>query len=1187
VFSLFVRVRRAACKKSALFAACLVCFGFVGCLAAVAQTAGTGALSGTVTDPTGAVVAGAEVKAIDQSTGEARTAVSGSDGTYTLPLLPPGAYRIEAGKTGFKTTIRPGLNVNVTETTRFDIQLQLGAVSQNVTVEANAALVQTDSSALGRVVGEESINQLPLVTRNYTQIIGLSPGVSQSVTNAAALGRGNGGESTETEGQGLFVHGGRGYDNNFQMDGVPINDREGSGGESGGIAIPNPDNIQEFKVQTGQYDASFGPGAGANVDIVTKSGSNQFHGSAFEFFRNEALNANDFFLNEAGQKRPVMRQNQFGGDLGGPIKKDKLFFFGSYQGTRQLNGLAEATTAATTGSVGGCRVSTSSPALTNDRSAAALGALFGGRSGVAGGETVNPSGSNINPISLRLLQMKLPNGSYLIPTPQVITGNASNPDAAGLSVFSTPCPFSEDQFMTNFDYLQNTRSTFKARFFFANSGSTVAFPQSSNIPGFPRDTDNQFRNLSLSHSYVFTPNLLNQAYFGYHRTVDALLATSPFSWSSLGVNAAPQNNNLPCIVIAGSDNICSAYSSIFYQNVFAFTDSLSYTLGRHSFRFGGGVTRSQGDFLDYTNNDTVVFLSWPDFLLATDGVTNGSGVSNVFESARVNGLFDRAFRIWDANLYAQDDFKVSRRFTANLGIRYDFMGGYSDALGRFANFNYGLANLNAPPTGTLAGFVAAANWSGGPLPPGVVRSPNDSAINNDGENNFGPRVGFAWQVLPHSDRFVVRGGYGIYYSPVTGQSTFVQLAFTAPFSNIGVNLGQFNPTTTFANPFAQPIPSLNSFPLWPPYSSTSSNAVTTIAPNFRPSITQEYSFETQTSLARNFLLEIGYVGTRGTHVFRGVALNQAELASPSNPIRGQTTNTLANLPLRTPILGFSPGSLDQIESEGAFWYNALEASLTKRISRGLQFLASYTFDKELSTDGANAVVVSNSATTVGNQDDPKSRYGRPSFDRAQRLIVSYVYEFPNRTHGNAFVTTALSGWSISGVITYQSGLALTLLYTNPFNVYGISNDRAYIAPGCNAGQLVTPGPAGSKLNNYFNTSCVTTPPVIGAEEPASSGCPKLLPDGNCPAIATNFGDSGVGDIDGPVQRNWDISMAKRTPLRGPSEAANLEFRAEFFNAFNTPQFANPDANLADSSFGRILSTSVNPRLIQFALKLNF
>ncbi|HZI50068.1 MAG TPA: carboxypeptidase-like regulatory domain-containing protein, partial [Pyrinomonadaceae bacterium] len=332
------------------------------------QTSSTGALTGTLTDANGGVVAGVQVSAINEATGERREVVSQDNGTYMVALIPPGSYRLEFSRTGFKKTIRAGLLVNVTETTRLDIQLEVGQVNETVNVSAGAELLQTDSPVLGNVVGAERISNMPLSTRNYTQIVGLSPGIAAGVGNATALGRGTGGES-----QGGFrSNGAFGADNNFLMNGVEINDLQASGSFSGGIAIPNPDTLQEFKVQTGLYDASFGRNAGANINVVTKSGSNDFHGTAFEFFRNKVLNANDFFRNRAGQPRGVLNQNQFGGTIGGPIKKDKLLFFGSYQGTRQVNGVG-----------GGSTANITSPAFTNDRSRAALGSLFAGQRGAA------------------------------------------------------------------------------------------------------------------------------------------------------------------------------------------------------------------------------------------------------------------------------------------------------------------------------------------------------------------------------------------------------------------------------------------------------------------------------------------------------------------------------------------------------------------------------------------------------------------------------------------------------------------------------------------------------------------------------------------------------------------------------------------------------------------------------------
>jgi len=294
-----------------VFALGLVCLLFS--LPAMAQTAGTGALTGTVSDQQDAIVAGVEISVINEATGEKRTVVSQDNGDYGVPQLLPGSYRLEFSKAGFKTGVKSGLRINVTETSRLDIQLEVGQVTETIIVTSEAELLQTESAALGRVVNQEFVSNLPLVTRNYTQVVPLSPGIAAEVTNASEIGRGSGGES-----QGNFrSHGAFGRDNSFQMNGLPINDLQASGGFSGGVAVPNPDAIQEFKVLTGQYDASYGRNAGANVNVVTKGGSNGFHGSVFEFFRNDVLNANDFFRNSTGQKRGVLRQNQFGFTLGG------------------------------------------------------------------------------------------------------------------------------------------------------------------------------------------------------------------------------------------------------------------------------------------------------------------------------------------------------------------------------------------------------------------------------------------------------------------------------------------------------------------------------------------------------------------------------------------------------------------------------------------------------------------------------------------------------------------------------------------------------------------------------------------------------------------------------------------------------------------------------------------------------
>jgi hypothetical protein len=481
---------------------------------APAQTAATGALAGTVLDASGAGIPAARIVVKNETTGETREVGSQTTGGYVVPLLPPGRYRVEISKAGFRTTVIAGLEINVTETARHDPSLEVGAVQEQVVVTTEAQLLQTESSALGRVTDRAAVNDLPLVTRNYTQIVTLSPGIAANVTNASDLGRGAGGLSS-----GNFrVHGAGGADNNFQMNGLQVNDLQSSGSTSGGIAIPNPDSIQEFKVQTGLYDATYGRNAGANVNVVTRGGSNRFHGGVFEYFRNTKLNANDFFRNRAGQPKGVLKQNQFGMTLGGPFVKDRLLFFVSYQGTRQVNGL---------GSGGASSFST--PAFTNDRSRAALGAMFAGQPAGSGTVTVAPDGSNISPQALALLNLKLPNGSYAIPTPQVV-----NPSLAfalrGFSAFSVPAKFREDQLLTNLDFVQNAKSRFAGRFFLSDGNQNLSLPASqvgTSAPGFPQLIDSRMRNLTVSHTYTLSAGLLNQADFGSSDSIGS--ACRPFS----------------------------------------------------------------------------------------------------------------------------------------------------------------------------------------------------------------------------------------------------------------------------------------------------------------------------------------------------------------------------------------------------------------------------------------------------------------------------------------------------------------------------------------------------------------------------------------------------------------------------------------------------------------------------------
>jgi carboxypeptidase family protein/TonB-dependent receptor-like protein len=1149
-----------------LLSTIVVAVVFIGHVAS--QTASTGALTGVALDPSGAALPGVVIHLVNQETSETNSATTDQEGRFAFLLLPPGAYMLEASKTDFQLLRHTDLRIFVTETLRLELHLRLAAVIGSVQVSYEATMVQSDISALGRVANETAVSGLPLVTRNFAQIASLSPGVITGVYNAGGLGLGGTALSQiASSNDGIFVHGARSYDNNFQLDGISVNDVQGSAAGSGGIPIPSPDSIQEFKVQTGLYDASYGRYGGANVSLITKTGSNAFHGAIFEFLRNEVLNANDFFSNRAGQPRPVLKQNQFGFAFGGPIKKEKLLFFGSYQGTRQINAVAAGQSRTA------CAASLTEPPLTSDRTPAALGKMFGGMSGAQGGVAINADGSNINPVAQSLLNLKLSDGTFLIPTPQTVDPTKPLVEQ-GFSVFTEPCHFSEDQFSTNMDYLARRNSKIAVRFFMANDDQTVTFPgnglnPAGNIPGFPSPGDSGFRVFSLAHSHAFSSAWLNEARIGYVRTRASTEARIPFSWSDVGVaeGEMSRNNDLPSLNILGSVSFASGFPRTITQNSAVFSDGLSFVRGAHTVRLGGSLTRLQ-DNVDLVGLGSFLrLLSWPDFLLGLSAGGNGTGFSNVFASFDDFGLATREFRIWEGAGFAQDDWRIRKSLTLNIGVRYERLGQFGDRLGRNASFDIRRADPNPPPGGSVAGYVVASNFPG-VTPPGVMRSNNTFGNDGSGQNTIAPRIGFAWQVLPRTSQLVVRGGYGTYYSRPTGQA-FYQNVLGAPFSVFRLNAGAANASATFQVPFPQPFPTPDSFPSFPAYSPTTTTTIYSVAPGFRPAMIEQYSLNVQAELHEGWLLEVGYVGTRGTHLVRQRSLNQALPASASNPIRGVTENTVANIPLRIPVPGVPPDSLLVMESEGSSWYNGLEASLTKRLSHGLQFLASYTFSKTLDTDGASINQTSSgNALTLGDQNSPRQRWGRVSFDRPHRFIFSTTWTLPRPPHG--LPRTLLGNWSLAAIATIQSGNALTIDETNSTNVFGISEDRAELSGHCKKSQLVTGGAVESKLNGYFNAFCFTTPPIIGAD-----------------GIGTAFGNSATGIVNGPGQASLDLAFSRTVALNWPIEKCSLQFRAEFYNALNHPQFANPDTDFTSPTFGVISSTAVSPRVGQLAVRFDF
>ena len=1120
----------------------LFCLALVCLSASVlhSQTASTGALTVSAVDPSGAIIPSAEVTVISTATGASRTHSTEANGSYTFTLLPPGTYKVTITASGFKTVEIPGVTVNVSETHSINQALEVGTQQQEVTVTTVAQALQTENSSLGDVVGARQLNELPLVTRNYTQIVGLSPGVIMDVNNASGVGRGS---------QWSYVNGLGNASNNYQMDGASMTIYANGATHDpttyyGSVPIPSPDALSEFKVQTSLYDAGYGRNAGANVNVVTKSGSNDIHGSLFEFFRNDDLNANDFFANRNAQPRPPLKQNQYGGTVGSAVVKDKLFYFVSFQQTRQIDGA----------DTHGHSTVTLPAQLTNNRTAAALGAAFCPQNNpvaktttFAGGTQVACDGSNINPIALNILNAKLPNGQYAIPAPQTIL-NPGTPQAVGFSFFTVPSTFREDQAMGNLDYLISNKEILALRYFYDFGRQNNGFGATAgSLPGSGQAplTGNHVATIRLTST--LTPSLVNEARFTYYHLRAGVDTTDPLTAPGVGLPApAPFYPILPPLTfVSPSFNFGGSIvdGSRQPQNYYSWSDQLSWSHGRHSIRAGFEGQHLVWPFYYYsTDRGGLSFQNFSDFLLGQSAAQNGSplGFSNVYSSfagvTPPGGLF-LDLRVNSSAAFLQDDIKISHHLTVNLGVRWEYLGYVTDANPANGIFDAWWSLFNTVPIppagGTYAGYTVGNNYNG-VLPQGILkRSVNAPNQNGAPWNNFEPRVGFAWQPL-NSDKMVVRGGFGSYYNMING-TPLLQGSLADPPGITSVSRsGAGNAAATLQNPYGT-IPSLG----WQNFLRTA----TGLTPTFGSAdqylvnpLILSYNLNVQYGFTPSFVLEVGYVGNRGERLIAGETMNIAQLASPTNPLNCGlpsgcvTTNTSANANQRVPIIGIPSGGFTNLSNVGDSSYNSLQMTLRKRFSRGLQFQGAYTFGRVF-TDDAGLTYTSGTSSTV-NSNDPNNRaqqHAQADFNREQRLVVNYTYDIPGYHQGHGFAGKLLSGWGLSGLTTVQSGLPINITDSRGSLVFGGAGAaRAEICPGETYANLKTPGSVGQNLNNYLNPSAICTIPVIGAINGVGG--------------ATGYGNLGRNPIIGPGQLNFDAAAIKKTTVGGLRENAYLEFR---------------------------------------------
>ena len=1049
----------------------------------------TGQLSGTVVDANEATIAGANVKLISQTTSQVRELSTGDSGNFTFTLLQPGRYKLEVSANGFRTTLVEDVHINITQTTTLLVHLDTATVSGTVTINADSPLVQQESSQVGRVIEGQTLRQLPLPTRNFQQLLTLSPGASASVSNNTELGRGD---------SIISVNGQRTTSNNVRINGVDAN-AIGTN-STPNIAVPATDSIQEFIVQTSLYDASQGRNAGGNVDAVTRSGSNDLHGNAYYFIRNKVLNANEFFLESAGQPKPVLSRHQLGGTLGGPIFRDRMFFFGSYQGTRETNGASLNNS---------LLFPFMPPQLRDDnRSAAALQATFG----------VAP-----HPIAITILNSKLSDGRFAIPS-------AATP--SGLTPISAVSRFREDQFNANFDFkLRDTHTisfknflarnpTFQANFNFAALGNG-----STQLPGAGADLLFIQGLNSITDTYVFNPNVVNQARFGYTRIRNTSTPVEPFTAAELGFSSPLQNRfpGMPTLIVTGlfafgPAPFADQSSRI---NNFTFGDTLSILAGSHHVRLGGEFRRAQANFFfNAFSRGQINFATFNDFLIGNSVSLIGSGV------------FDRSLRTNDLGGFLQDDWKFNNRLTLNLGVRYDFYGYPYDTRGRLVNFlpDQFRQGTVVSPAGPPNGFVQA---EGGTLAgvPEVERTlvPGD-------KNNLAPRVGFALR-LNDAGSLVARSGYGIYYDRFSSRYAATQL-LNYPYFALAVGLpGILRP---FANPFI-PVPQPGAFPLNPtiPSPLTPLSPIVGVPisglyvdPELSTPYVQQYNANVQWGLFKDYLLEVGFVGSKGTKLLQSVTLNQ--------PVYNRAANVfVAPLGLALSTQKMTASGMQQVQTSSNSRYNSLQISMTKRFSGGLQFLAAYTLSK--SQDYYSGGPINELIPVPGDHSNWKLNYGSSDFDRRHRLVTSFVYELKN--------------WQLNGILTLQTG--------TPFSIVDFPNNfiiqRANFAPGS-------------------TSEFVSSRPLVGGGNLGTPNNPTFDPE-------HPFGNTPRNFLYGPGQKNLDLSVVRFIPIR---EKVRAELRTEFFNLFNWTNFANPNNNIAvPATFLRTTTTSSGPRVIQFAFKVSF
>jgi hypothetical protein len=1202
----------------------LLCLAAAGSFAVYAQQM-LGGITGTVTDSTGSFVPGVTVTVKNVDTNLEVKTTSSTKGDYAISNLPIGNYAVTFSKDGFKTESHTAILVQGDRTMTVPGKLEVGSVATTVTVTGTPLLNQTDTTT-GYVLDTDAINNAPLGTGSFTQLATLSPGLNADFLNGSGSNAGLGN-------QAIYSNGQRNTSNSISMNGSSA-DNLFSGGTNSAVAsgrftlstgetfqsdnsvqtsgsvydavgqstpTPAPEMMQELRVNAGMYDVTQGGKSGAQIETITKSGTNQFHGQGYDHLQNTVFNAAPFFRNEspaypADAKVPAIHYNRYGANVGGPIFKDKLFFFIGYQGVQDSDALAGQSTL------------TVPLTLTNDRSAAGLAAMAQNSFGV----TIAPSA--IPAAAVNLFNAKV-NGQYLLPAP--FTSSPATLSALGYdAVLSGPSTSQQNQGVADFDYIVNTRERLSAKLYYQDNPVTSPFGGATF--GFPKSTMAGAPNVTLTSATVLTPSMTWENRAGVVRQYTYAKTEQPFTPTSLGIDVYG-SDNFPSIEIQHSDPTTNKALTIgpanspfanagFYQNNYEGSSNLTWVKGRNTIQVGANWTHSQLNIENNENNTAFFeFVNWAT-LMTGNTETNGKYFA---------GTSSRYYRADTVGAFLQDRFRLASNVNLTLGMRYDFDGPFSEKYGNLTNFDPTLYQYNqATDTIVNNGIVVAGNNAllG-------TKGVSDSTLTGR-QWNLAPRIGIAW-TPSQLKNVVVRAGAGIYSD--RGE----YFTYFSPPAGSGFN-GPFG--VTLAQPFTQQVATTTSGTITNPFQGTplpapitNLAALNALLPNGagvsagktpyligaydmanKLPYTENWTFDLQWQPFNSLQLSLGYVGNHGIHQVLPIPFNQPGIATASNPINGQTdsygfnvlpSETLktfegGNTTLRAPYLGIDPNS-PLYEAEGVSTYNSMQFGLRKRLSHGLQITAAYTYSHTLDEQsGLGLFFEGNNPLNI------KSSYGTSTYDRPNVAVLQAYYELPKPVGSGTLAGKFIDGWALTGITTFQSGL--------PYDIYDYSGSVGglYYSSDNELSNPVLPLKPGITVNQaklQGTTGINPSLPLVNSADfyiPTIPGGTMGVPVGD--NVETVFGDTARNLFRSPFQRRLDISLIKMTKI---TERFTLRFQADAFNVTNTPSFDAPNNDLSlysvsggvptaksiasQTSFGVIQNTIGSPRFMQLSLSLLF